>query len=92
MLRFAFALLPSAIIFLCLLEVAFTQADEFSWNGDGAENDVRSSTENGESVFPIKPAHGTSPVRFLLVCNLANFFVCVCVQCVLQTRRLVAAV
>ncbi|KAM8768146.1 complement C1q-like protein 4 [Acanthopagrus schlegelii] len=35
-----------AIIILCLLEVAICRADEFSWNGNGAENDVRSSTEN----------------------------------------------
>ncbi|XP_073351433.1 cerebellin 20 [Pagrus major] len=34
-----------AIIFLCLLEAAFSTANEFSWNGDN-ENDVRSSTEN----------------------------------------------
>lgn len=79
MLQFAFALLPSAIIFLCLLKVVFSQADEFSWNGDGAESDVRSSTENGERVFLIKPAPGTSSVCFPLIRNLVYFFVCACV-------------
>lgn len=81
-----------AIVLLCLLEVAFVQANDYSWGGPGKNTEnVDPNTENGKRVLA-RQVKAQDVVCVSASYLQPNVILCVCAQCVLRTRRRVAAV